>query len=217
MLSQYLIESDFELYFVEADIDMVRYFEKHFAPLSDRLIFEDFLKLDLKTVFGVRSFAVIGNFPYNISSQIIFKCLDHNEQIPEIVGMFQLEVAQRILATKGSKEYGIISVMTQLYYSGTEILRLEPEDFEPAPRVRSAVIRLKKRTRDTTPTDINLFRRIVKTSFGQRRKMLRKTLKAIVSQGIDPQDPFFQQRPEQLSVEDFIYLTKRIKKILDRK
>ncbi len=212
MLSQYLPLSEHRVFFVEADSDMIRLFKKNNPSAADRIIHQDFLSLDLKKIFAERPFAIIGNFPYNISSQIVFRCIEYRDQVPELVGMFQLEMAKRIIAGKGSKDYGIISVLTQLYYSGEEILQLGPDAFEPPPKVHSAVIRLRRHYREPRQLDQKLFKRIVKTTFGQRRKMLRKTLKAILAKGIDSEDRFFQQRPEQLSVEDFIFLTRFVKK-----
>ena len=214
MLSQFLMESDYNALYVETDIDMVEYLKRYYTESSDQIIHQDFLKMNLENTFAGRPFAVIGNYPYNISSQIIFKCLEHTDRVKEIIGMFQLEVAKRIIAPEGGKEYGIISVITQLYYTGEKLFVLKPGSFEPPPKVMSAVIRLRRRERDLSGLDEKLFRRVVKTTFGQRRKMLRKTLRAIIPDGIDPEDKFFQQRPEQLSVEDFITLTKFVKRQL---
>ncbi len=211
------MNTDYNVLYIEADRDMVGYLKSNYPLYKDQFIHADFLTFDLSTIFSGRPFAVIGNFPYNISSQIIFTCLEQVDRVVEIVGMFQLEMANRIISKQGSKDYGIISVLTQLYYTGEKIIELAPQAFDPPPKVRSAVIRLRPCSRDLEGVDKRLFKRIVKTVFGQRRKMLRKTLKAIVPNGIDADDLFFQQRPEQLSIEDFLYLTSFVENILNNK
>ncbi len=208
MLTKYLLQRDFELYVVEADRDMVLHLNKYYPQLKERIIPADFLKIDLHPFFKDKPFALIGNFPYNISSQIIFKMLKYREQIPEMVGMFQKEVAKRIISPPGSKVYGVISVLTQAYYEGTFLLSVEPSSFVPPPKVQSAVIRLVRKEGLKKNYDENLFKRVVKQTFAQRRKMLRNTLKPFFKN--DPailQKEFFRKRPEELSVQEFIELT----------
>jgi 16S rRNA (adenine1518-N6/adenine1519-N6)-dimethyltransferase len=167
----------------------------------------DFLKTDLHAFFS-NPFAVIGNFPYNISSQILFKILDYRYQVPLLIGMFQKEVAERIAAGPGSKTYGILSVLLQAYYRITYLFTVQEQAFRPPPKVKSAVIRLQRNERKEVPCDEKLFFRIVKTSFQQRRKTLRNSLKTIHT-NLDA-SPFGASRPEQLDVEAFIGLTQWI-------
>ena len=214
MLTKYLLDLDFELTLVEADPDMVHYLRRHFPQLQQQLIAQDFLKIRPEEVFGEAPFAIIGNFPYNISSQILFKMIEHREQVPELVGMFQKEVAQRVVAGPGSKTYGVISVLIQAWYEGEYLFEVDKSAFNPPPKVQSAVIRLQRKDHVQLDCDEQLFRRIVKQTFGQRRKMLRNTMKAFVKDHPMLKEPFFQQRPERLSVEDFIELTQRIERIL---
>lgn len=209
MLTKYLLEQDFNLYVVEADNDMVDYLLAHYDSLHGRIISADFLKLDLNKLFNGESFRIIGNFPYNISSQIVFKMVDYREQVPELVGMFQKEMAQRIIAPPGSKDYGVISVLTQAWYSGKMLFYVGPGNFSPPPKVQSAVIRLERKEGEID-CDEKLFRQIVKATFNQRRKMLRNTMKAFISNTEVLNEPFFNQRPEVLTVADFIALTKRV-------
>ncbi len=209
MLTKYLLNKNLNLKVVEADKDMVDYLDVNLKIPKDSIIFLDFLKLNLTKVFDEAPFIIIGNFPYNISSQIIFKMIESKELVPEMVGMFQREVAERIIASPGSKDYGIISVLTQAYYEGTMLLRLPPSAFDPPPKVNSAVIRL---IRKNIKADYNekLFKIIVKTCFNQRRKMLRNTLKSLVSEASILNDIFFNKRPEQISVLEFISLTNKL-------
>ena len=193
---------------VEADRDMVFYLKKHYPALIGQIIEEDFLKVPLDTFFKKETFGLIGNFPYNISSQILFKMLDYKAQIPEMVGMFQKEVADRVIAPPGSKTYGVISVLIQAHYSGELLFDVDKRNFNPPPKVQSAVIRLTRRDDFDLGCDAKLFKRIVKQTFSQRRKMLRNTMKAFSK---DPEflaNPFLTKRPEQLSLEDFVQLTK---------
>lgn len=207
VLTQYLIKKDINLKVVEADKDMVAYLEKEFPQLEDKIIFLDFLKLKLSKVFDNEPFLLIGNYPYNISSQIVFKMLAYKEHVPLMVGMFQREVAERIVAPHGSKTYGVLSVLVQAYYTGKIILRVSPGSFNPPPKVQSAVIRLERKENLDLGCNESLFRRVVKASFNQRRKMLRNSLKTIVGENDILSDDFFRNRPEQLSLEQFIYLT----------
>jgi len=214
ILTQFLLGKDFNLSVVEADRDMVTILEKKYPNLSANIISADFLKLELKEVFAEQAFALIGNFPYNISSQILFKMLEYRDQIPEMVGMFQKEVAERIVAGPGSKTYGVISILVQAWYKGEYLFSVDKSCFNPPPKVQSGVIRLMRKEQEVLGCDVHLFRKIVKQTFGQRRKMLRNTLKAFVSNSEVLKDDFFNKRPERLSVEDFIELTNFIKKEL---
>ncbi len=216
MLTQYLLGRDYELLVVEADRDMVHYLQKYYPQLGERLIAADFLRLPLEEVMGNGAFALIGNFPYNISSQILFKMLEYRQQVPELVGMFQHEVAERVVAPPGSKAYGVISVLVQAWYEGEYLFKVDKSAFQPPPKVQSGVIRLRRRPRTDLGCDEKLFRRIVKQTFGQRRKMLRNTLKSFVADHPMLQEDFFQQRPERLSVADFLQLTQRIEAIIHR-
>lgn len=209
MLTKYLLPEDYDLYVVEADHDMVDYLFEHYEGLHRRIIDADFLKLDLSKLFHQEAFRIIGNFPYNISSQIVFKMIEHRDQIPELVGMFQKEMALRIIASPGGKDYGVISVLTQAWYSGKMLFSVGPGNFSPPPKVQSAVIRLERRASELA-CDEALFRKIVKASFNQRRKMLRNTLKPFIEDASILSEPFFSQRPEVLSVDDFVSLTNRI-------
>lgn len=209
MLTKYLLNQDFHLTVVEADRDMVSYLQRHYPALKENIISADFLKVPLDRLF-TEPFALIGNFPYNISSQILFKMLEYRHLIPEMVGMFQLEVAERIISGPGSKVYGVISVLVQAYYEGEMCIEVDKRNFTPPPKVQSGVIRLTRKDQTDLGCDEKLFRRVVKQAFSQRRKMLRNTMKSIVT---DPElltDDFFNQRPEQLSVADFVQLTRWI-------
>ena len=208
MLTQFLMEREEDLMVVEADRDMVLHLKKHYPELKDKIIAADFLKLKLELFFKEEPFALIGNFPYNISSQILFKMLEYKRQIPELVGMFQKEVAERIIAGPGSKTYGVISVLIQAFYEGEYLFTVDKSSFIPPPKVQSGVIRLVRKAKQELDCDETLFRQVVKIAFSQRRKMLRNTMKSFLEK-TDPllQDPFFNQRPEQLSVSDFVKLS----------
>ena len=197
---------------VEIDKESVEYLRKHFPQLGEGLIEGDFLKMDLATVFP-GEYSVIGNFPYNISSQIFFKILDHKDIIPEVVCMIQKEVAERIAEKPGTKTYGILSVFLQAWYDIEYLFTVGSGAFNPPPKVQSAVIRLTRNSRTSLGCDEKLFRSIVKASFGQRRKTLRNSLKPLIpaSKKDGPAsiltDPVFDLRPERLGVEDFVRLT----------
>lgn len=195
---------------VEADPDMVAILKNN--PSTNKLeIFEkDFLKLVLDECFDGLPFGLIGNFPYNISSQIIFKMLENIAYIPIMVGMFQKEVAERIVADPGSKSYGVISILTQSKYAPEYLFTVDKSEFNPPPKVQSGVIRLIRKDHLAIDYNEKLFKLIVKTTFGQRRKMIRNTLKSIVPENFSMEDSFFNKRPEQLSLTDFITLTKKI-------
>lgn len=213
VLTKYLLEQDINLRVVEADRDMVSHLEEHYPQLKDKIIFLDFLKLNMSKVFDGSPFYMIGNYPYNISSQIIFKMLKAKELIPEMVGMFQKELAERVIAPPGNKTYGVISVLTQAYYTGELLFKVSPGSFNPPPKVDSAVIRLKRKPIDELDVDYKALRRVVKTSFSQRRKMLRNTLKVMIKDASVLKEPSFQRRPEQLGLEEFVEITKRIEYI----
>lgn len=207
VLTKYLLEKNYNLKMVEADHDMVDYLTKNYKDLEGKIIELDFLKLRLDQVFEGEEFSIIGNFPYNISSQIVFKMLEYKENVPELVGMFQKEMAQRIIALHGSKDYGVISVLTQAYYEGEYSFSVGPSAFNPPPKVNSGVIRLTRREQPLVKNSYKIFRMIVKTTFNQRRKMLRNTLRGLVENQEILNDTFFNRRPEQLSVVEFANLS----------
>ncbi len=192
---------------IEFDVDMVNILKESIS--DDRLIHNDFLKYDIKRLYPDRQLNIVGNFPYNISSQIVFKILDYVDRIPVVVGMFQKEVAQRICASPGGKVNGILSILTQAHYQAEILLEIGPEAFDPPPKVDSAVILLKRKKEYTLECDTKLLRRIVKTAYGQRRKKMRNTLKSMTN---DLSDPLYQKRPEELSVEEFVIIAKNIQK-----
>lgn len=212
MLTKHLLaHKDYETWAVEADHDMVDYLKKHYPDFSERLIFRDFLDFNPADTFGDAPFCLIGNFPYNISSQILFKLLDYRTQIPEMVGMFQKEVADRVVAPPGSKTYGITSVFAQASYKTEYLFTVAQDAFNPPPKVLSAVIRLTRKDVFELDCDEKLFRHVVKTAFNQRRKMLRNTLKPFLPAEQLMEDPFFQKRPEELGWEQYRDLTRMIK------
>lgn len=210
MLTKYLINKPCNLVVVEADHDMVAYLKRHYTSLNEQIISNDFLKVHLESIFNNESFALIGNFPYNISSQIVFKMLFAKSVIPEMVGMFQKEVAQRIIAKPGGKDYGVISVLVQAYYEGTYLFSVKNSNFSPPPKVQSGVIRLTRKETIDQSYNHKIFKRIVKTAFGQRRKMLRNSMKSIIPDNPMLKEPLFEKRPEKISVEEYINLAKRI-------
>ncbi len=210
VLTRFLLEKDFETFVVEIDSESVQYLQKHFPALENHILEADFLKLDLTRYFASDSLAIIGNFPYNISSQIIFKTLENKERIPEFAGMFQKEVAQRIAASPGHKTYGILSVLTQAFYKVDYLFTVSPQVFVPPPKVESAVIRMTRKEDYRLPVPEDLFRKVVKTAFNQRRKTLRNSLKTFHLSDKLREDSIFARRPEQLGVEAFITLTQLI-------
>ena len=212
VLTQYLVrDPQLALKVVEIDGESVRYLLDHFPALAPNLYEADFLQMDLRKIFP-DNFTVIGNFPYNISSQIFFKILDYRQQIPEVVGMVQKEVAERLAAGPGSKTYGILSVLLQAWYGIEYLFTVGEGAFVPPPKVKSAVIRLTRNARTTLDCDEALFRLVVKTTFNQRRKTIRNSLKPILSTLPKLPDfiPYLDARPEQLSVEEFVDLTKSL-------
>lgn len=209
MLTKHLLAKYPALKVVEADADMVNYLHKYYPQLENHVIAGDFLKVDLAAVFSQQNFSLIGNFPYNISSQIVFHMIQYRAYIPEMVGMFQKEMADRIIAKPGGKDYGVISVLAQAYYSGKTLFNVDKSCFSPPPKVQSAVIRLVRKENQDLGCDEKLFRQVVKTAFNQRRKMLRNTLKPLFPEGSSAlEDVFFQKRPEQLGLEEFVDLTR---------
>ena len=227
VLTRYMLNKDLKV--VEIDRESVAYLKKRYPELGDGLIEGDFLKMDLGSVFPGQ-FSIIGNFPYNISSQIFFKIIDNRDLVPEVVCMIQKEVAERIAEKPGTKTYGILSVFLQAWYDIEYLFTVGPGAFNPPPKVQSAVIRLTRNSRTELGCDEKLFRSVVKTSFGQRRKTLRNSLKPLLNgksfAGLRPpqddichserseeslsSDPIFDLRPERLSVEDFIALTLKL-------
>ena len=219
VLTQYLLErEDIDLRLIELDHESVDYLLTHFQGMQGRLMEGDFLQLKLEKIFP-SEFAIIGNFPYNISSQIFFKVLDYKDRIPQVVGMVQKEVAERIAEKPGSKTYGILSVLLQAWYDIEYLFTVGSGCFAPPPKVESAVIRLTRNSRTSLGCDEKLFKTVVKTAFGQRRKMMRNPLKPLATAkaarcGWSQEElsaflsqPVFSQRPEQLSVEDFVALS----------
>ena len=215
VMTQFLARKGRELRVVEIDFESVRYLRDHFPQLEEGIIEDDFLTMHLERTFQGRPFVLTGNYPYNISSQIFFKMLDYRDLIPCTTGMIQKEVAERLAASPGSKTYGILSVLVQAWYSVEYLFTVEPGVFNPPPKVRSAVVRLTRNQTQQLECDERLFRRVVKTTFNQRRKTLRNNLRPLLAElGIDGTellaDPFFNLRPEQLSVADFVGLTQRL-------
>ena len=210
VLTKHLLKQDINLRVVEADKDMVAYLDTNYPKLKDNIIFLDFLKLDMAKVFDGESFYLIGNYPYNISSQILFKMVKHRELIPEMIGMFQKEVSDRVIAPPGSKTYGVVSVLIQAYYTGETVVKVSPGSFNPPPKVMSSVIRLRRKENFELGCDYSFFRTVVKTAFGQRRKMMRNTLKGLVKDPALLKDSYFTRRPEELGVEEFVDLTLKI-------
>ena len=209
-LTDFLIPKTNDLNLVEIDKEAVEYLENKYPNLKSKIIEGDFLKLDLNQIFRNKLFAIIGNFPYNISTQIIFKTLEYRDQIPFFCGMFQKEVAERICESPGSKKYGIISVLTQLFYKTDLLFEVPPNVFNPVPKVYSAVIQLIRKNNTNLNCDEQLLFRIVKLSFQQRRKTLRNSLKNLNISEKLREDSIFDKRPEMLSGFDFVQIAKRI-------
>ncbi len=208
VLTKYLLEKGKWKWFgAELDRDSAAYLRGKYPHLESQIIEGDFLKMDFNRWMGKEPFAVIGNFPYNISSQILFKVLENREQIPEMVGMFQKEVAMRIASQPGNKVYGILSVLTQAFYNVQLLFGVDPHVFQPPPKVQSAVIRLERKTGEPLDCDPELFFRVVKTAFNQRRKMLSNSLKSMKVnwEKLPEKLPF--KRPEQLGVTEFSKIT----------
>ena len=217
MLTRPLLDNGHNLTVVELDVESVAYLSIHFPELNGRILGEDFLKCDLSTLFPEK-FCVIGNYPYNISSQIFFKVLDYKDRIPCCSGMIQKEVAERLASPPGSKAYGILSVLLQAWYDVEYLFTVSEHVFDPPPKVKSAVIRMTRNNVTSLGCDEVLFKRVVKKAFNQRRKTLRNSLRPLVGEHASQMtDDVFNRRPEQLSVAEFIELTKRIDDMLQPK
>ena len=210
VLTRLLItRKDIDLKMVEIDFESVAYLQKEFPELSDRILKADFLKMDVNEIF-TGHFSIIGNFPYNISSQIFFRVLDTRDKVDQVVCMLQKEVADRICSSHGSKVYGILSVLLQAFYTVEYLFKVPPGVFNPPPKVMSAVIRLKRNEHKHLDCDEALFQHVVKQAFQKRRKTLRNALKHLNLPGPVVALDLMDKRPEQLSVEDFIFLTRSI-------
>ncbi|MCI7141730.1 MAG: 16S rRNA (adenine(1518)-N(6)/adenine(1519)-N(6))-dimethyltransferase RsmA [Paraprevotella sp.] len=222
VLTQYLLPKGRPVKVVEIDTESVAYLKEHMPQLGEDILEDDFLRMPLDRIFGGEPFVLTGNYPYNISSQIFFRMLEYRDLIPCCTGMIQREVALRMAAAPGSRTYGILSVLLQAWYDIEYLFTVDEHVFCPPPKVKSAVIRLTRNSVTSLPCQEALFRRVVKTTFNQRRKTLRNNIRPLLTQidteqtgkGIQPKDhtewlaqPLFQKRPEQLSVQDFIQLT----------
>lgn len=210
VLTQYLLDKPTNTYVIEIDTESVAYLDANYPKLKDKIISKDFLKYDVNEIFEGKQFAIIGNFPYNISTQIVFRTLEFRHQIPEFSGMFQKEVAERICEKKGSKTYGILSVLAQAFYDAEYLFTVDEHVFNPPPKVKSGVMRLRRKEDFSLPCSEKLFFTVVKTAFQQRRKTLRNSLKTLNLSDNLREDKVLDLRPEQLSVEDFIALTQKI-------
>lgn len=209
VLTQFLLKKDTEVYVVEIDKESVAYLEAHYPELRGKIIADDFLKYDIAGYLR-EPFAIIGNFPYNISTQIVFKLLELRDYVPEFSGMFQKEVAERICEREGSKTYGILSVLVQAFYEATYLFTVSEGVFNPPPKVKSGVLRLVRKPNYHLDCDEALFFTIVKTAFNQRRKTLRNSLKPLLTNESLKKNSIFDKRPEQLPWQDFVFITKEI-------
>lgn len=221
VLTQFLVEKPRQVKAVEIDDESVRYLNEKFPKLRDNIIGDDFLRMDLRQVFDGKTFVLTGNYPYDISSQIFFKMLDNKELIPCCTGMIQREVALRIASKPGSRQYGILSVMIQAWYDTEYLFTVDEDVFNPPPKVKSAVIRMTRNGVQDLGCDETLFKRVVKTVFNQRRKMLRVSLKPLFNKETMPSPEFFAndmmtKRPEQLAVADFVELTNRVASVMGK-
>jgi len=210
VLTKYLLEKPVNTYVIEIDTESVVYLDENYPKLKDKIISKDFLKYNINEIFDGRQFAIIGNFPYNISTQIVFRALEYRNQIPEFAGMFQKEVAERICEKKGTKAYGILSVLVQAFFDAEYLFTVSEDVFIPPPKVKSGVLRLRRKENFTLPCNEKLFFTVVKTAFQQRRKTLRNSLKTLNLSDNLREDTIFDLRPEQLTVEQFIGLTQKI-------
>lgn len=205
-LTAFMIEDGLDVTVMEIDTESIAYLNEHFVELHGKIHNADFLRANLNEYMGTAPFAVVGNFPYNISSQILFKCLEYRNQIPEIMGMFQKEVAVRVAEKPGSKQYGILSVILQAFYDIDYCFTVDEHVFNPPPKVKSGVIRLTRNERETLPCNENLFIQVVKMAFNQRRKTIRNSIKQLIKDK-NIEHEYLALRPEVLSVEQFIELT----------
>lgn len=225
VMTQFLIPKNRPLKVVEIDFESVAYLRRNFPQLEEHIIEDDFLKMHLENTFGGQPFVLTGNYPYNISSQIFFKMLEYKHLIPCCTGMIQKEVAERIAAGPGNKTYGILSVLIQAWYSVEYLFTVHENVFNPPPKVKSAVIRMTRNETTDLGCDERLFKQVVKTTFNQRRKVLRNSIRPVLTdadnrlqlQGCTPRDhqaflsaDIFGRRPEQLSVQDFVELTNAV-------
>ncbi|UTW63695.1 16S rRNA (adenine(1518)-N(6)/adenine(1519)-N(6))-dimethyltransferase RsmA [bacterium SCSIO 12741] len=208
VLTQFLLKSDKTVYLCEIDTESVAYLKEHYSEVAPRLFEEDFLKMNLQKITD-KPLALAGNFPYNISSQILFKVYDHKDQFVEVVGMFQKEVAKRVASPPGSKEYGILSVLLQAFFDIEYLFTVPPGVFLPPPKVDSGVIRLRRNGVSELGCDPRFFTQVVKAAFGKRRKTLRNALKQITPEGVT-EFPFMDKRAEQLEVADFVAITQAL-------
>ena len=213
ILTEFILEKKIKLDLVELDKECINYLIEKYPEIKNKIINQDFLKLDLNRVFRNDSFAIIGNFPYNISSQIIFKVLDYRDKIPYLIGMFQKEVAERICHVPGSKKYGILSVLTQLFYKTKYLFSVNPSVFDPQPKIKSGVIELTRKKIFKLNCNENQLFKIIKLSFQQRRKTLRNSLKILDIPFFLREDTIFDKRPEELSGKEFVEITKKISNV----
>ena len=219
VMTQYLVEKPRPLKVVEIDCESVAYLNEHFPTLQENILGQDFLRMDLKEVFDGQQFVLTGNYPYDISSQIFFKMLDNRDLIPCCTGMIQHEVAVRLASKPGNKQYGILTVLIQAWYDVEYLFTVEPSVFNPPPKVQSAVIRMTRNKVQHLGCDEQLFKRVVKTVFNQRRKMLRVSLKQLIPNLATHNSPltshqFMTMRPEQLTIEEFVELTNLVEGVL---
>lgn len=215
VLTQYLLGAYPEVKVVEIDTESVSYLHEHFPRLRDDIIGRDFLQMDLRDVFGGRPFMVIGNYPYNISSQIFFHILEYRDLIPACGGMLQKEVAMRLASPPGNKDYGILSVLLRAWYDIEYLFTVDEWVFTPPPKVKSGVIRLIRNSRTDLGCDERLFKNIVKTTFNRRRKTIRNSIRPITGDALlDSTHPLLSKRPEQLDVEQFVELTHLVSEVL---
>ena len=210
VLTKYLLEKPVTTYVIEIDTESVTYLDENFPILKDKIISKDFLRYNINEIFNGKQFAIIGNFPYNISTQIVFRTLEYRSQIPEFAGMFQKEVAERICSKKGSKVYGILSVLAQAFYDVEYLFTVDETVFIPPPKVKSGVLRMRRKENFTLACNEKMLYTVVKMAFQQRRKTMRNSLKALNLSDNLRLDTIFDLRPEQLSVEQFIELTLKI-------
>lgn len=215
VLTQFLITKERTVNVVEIDFESVAYLRAHYPELEDHIIEDDFLKMHLDHLFDGNPFVLTGNYPYNISSQIFFKMLDNKEHIPYCSGMIQKEVGERLAAHPGSKAYGILSILVQLWYDVEYLFTVNENVFSPPPKVKSAVVLMRRNSRTSLPCDEALFKKIVKGTFNQRRKKLRNSIQQIVGKESPLlANPILDKRPEQLSIEEFIELTQQVEREL---
>lgn len=215
VLTQFLLPKGRTVKVVELDFESVAYLRENFPALEENIIEDDFLKMHLDRLFDGKPFVLTGNYPYNISSQIFFKMLENKDLIPCCTGMIQKEVAERIAAGPGSKTYGILSVLIQAWYRVEYLFTVHEHVFNPPPKVKSAVIRMTRNETQELGCNEKLFKQVVKTTFNQRRKTLRNSIKPILGKECPLcADPIFNKRPEQLSVQEFIELTNNVEKAL---